>query len=85
MRVRGWLLLSFLVTAGCAHVRPWERGRLASPAMQFEYDGYAEGQESSILEITEGALIKDPYAATVKLESLSRLGVRLAVDDCGCH
>jgi len=36
-----------------------------------------------ILEITEGALMKDPAAATVGLERLSRLGVRLAVDDFG--
>jgi diguanylate cyclase (GGDEF)-like protein/PAS domain S-box-containing protein len=36
-----------------------------------------------ILEITEGALIKDPGAAAAKLQSLSRLGVRLAVDDFG--
>ena len=36
-----------------------------------------------ILEITEGALIKDPEAAAAKLQSLSRLGVRLAVDDFG--
>jgi diguanylate cyclase (GGDEF)-like protein/PAS domain S-box-containing protein len=36
-----------------------------------------------ILEITEGALIKDPDAAAAKLQSLSRLGLRLAVDDFG--
>src|SRR5262249_62039187 len=36
-----------------------------------------------ILEITEGALMKDPAAATVGLERLSQLGVRLAVDDFG--
>jgi diguanylate cyclase (GGDEF)-like protein/PAS domain S-box-containing protein len=36
-----------------------------------------------ILEITEGALIKDPAAAAAKLRSLSELGVRLAVDDFG--
>jgi diguanylate cyclase (GGDEF)-like protein/PAS domain S-box-containing protein len=36
-----------------------------------------------ILEITEGALIKDPDAAATKLKSLSSLGVRLAVDDFG--
>lgn len=36
-----------------------------------------------ILEITEGALMKDPLAATGSLERLSRLGVRLAVDDFG--
>jgi diguanylate cyclase (GGDEF)-like protein/PAS domain S-box-containing protein len=36
-----------------------------------------------ILEITEGALIKDPDAAAAKLRSLSGLGIRLAVDDFG--
>ena len=36
-----------------------------------------------ILEITEGALMKDPAAATVGLQRLSELGVRLAVDDFG--
>ena len=36
-----------------------------------------------ILEITEGALMKDPAAATVGLRRLSDLGVRLAVDDFG--
>jgi diguanylate cyclase (GGDEF)-like protein len=36
-----------------------------------------------ILEITEGALMKDPIAAGVGLERLSKLGVRLAVDDFG--
>jgi EAL domain-containing protein (putative c-di-GMP-specific phosphodiesterase class I) len=36
-----------------------------------------------ILEITEGALMKDPAAAGVGLERLSELGVRLAVDDFG--
>jgi len=36
-----------------------------------------------VLEITEGALMKDPAAATVGLRRLSDLGVRLAVDDFG--
>jgi diguanylate cyclase (GGDEF)-like protein/PAS domain S-box-containing protein len=36
-----------------------------------------------ILEITEGALMKDPAAATISLQRLSDLGVRLAVDDFG--
>ena len=36
-----------------------------------------------ILEITEGALMKDPVAAGVGLQRLSELGVRLAVDDFG--
>jgi diguanylate cyclase (GGDEF)-like protein len=38
---------------------------------------------SVILEITEGALINDPDAATAKLRSLREIGVRLAVDDFG--
>jgi diguanylate cyclase (GGDEF)-like protein/PAS domain S-box-containing protein len=36
-----------------------------------------------ILEITEGALMQDPVAATESLQRLGRLGVRLAVDDFG--
>jgi EAL domain-containing protein (putative c-di-GMP-specific phosphodiesterase class I) len=36
-----------------------------------------------ILEITEGALMKDPTPRPVGLERLSELGVRLAVDDFG--
>ena len=36
-----------------------------------------------ILEITEGALMKDPAAAKIGLRRLSDLGVRLAVDDFG--
>lgn len=36
-----------------------------------------------ILEITEGALMKDPDAASLGLVRLSELGVRLAVDDFG--
>jgi diguanylate cyclase (GGDEF)-like protein/PAS domain S-box-containing protein len=36
-----------------------------------------------VLEITEGALMKDPAAAASGLRRLSALGVRLAVDDFG--
>ncbi|MBI4882947.1 MAG: EAL domain-containing protein [Actinobacteria bacterium] len=35
------------------------------------------------LEITEGALIRDPEAAARRLKQLRRLGVRIAVDDFG--
>jgi hypothetical protein len=48
------LALLFLL-AGCATVRPWEREQLASPAMQFEANPFADEQEASIREITEGA------------------------------
>jgi len=39
--------------------------------------------ERLILEITEGALMADPFAAISSLEALDRMGVRLAVDDFG--
>ena len=35
------------------------------------------------LEITEGALLRDPRAATLTLEALRELGVHLAIDDFG--
>jgi hypothetical protein len=61
-----------LVVSGCVTVRPWERGRLASPAMQFQMDAFADEQEQSILEITEGAT----FAAA---------GAGGAGAGCGCH
>ena len=42
------------IGAGCGHVRATQRGKLASPAMQFEMDPVAQQQRDSILEITEG-------------------------------
>jgi hypothetical protein len=48
------VLLAALATAGCAHVQPSERERLASPAMRFEMDPVADGQRDSVHEITEG-------------------------------
>ena len=44
-----------VAVAGCGHVRASQRERLASPAMQFEMDPVAEGQQDSVLEITEGS------------------------------
>jgi hypothetical protein len=73
--MRWWavgLCLVIIVGGGCSHVRPWERGRLASPAMQFEYDAYAAGQESSIVEITEGG-------------TFAGNGPGGAGAGCGCH
>ena len=40
--------------SGRGRVAAAQRGRLASPAMQFEMDPVADGQRDSILEITEG-------------------------------
>ena len=43
------------LVAACTHVRPSQREKLASPAMQFEMDPVAEAQRDSVLEITEGS------------------------------
>ncbi len=57
--------------AGCGHVRAAQRGRLASPSMQFEMDPVAEQQRDSILEITEGS-------------TFSSAGPGTAGAGCGC-
>jgi hypothetical protein len=61
-----------LLASGCARVRPWQRSRLASPAMQFEMAPLAEAQMSSVLEITEGS-------------TFSSAGPGSAGAGCGCH
>jgi hypothetical protein len=70
------LLIAGLVVAalgsGCARVRPWQRGRLASPAMQFQMAPFADSQQDSVLEITEGSTF--PSA-----------GPGSAGAGCGCH
>ncbi|MCX5741995.1 MAG: DUF4266 domain-containing protein [Proteobacteria bacterium] len=48
------VLVIALAATGCRHVRPNQRERLASPAMQFQMEPVADGQRDSILEITEG-------------------------------
>ena len=61
-----------LSAASCAHVRPWQREQLASPALQFEMTPGAAGQRQSILEITEG----NTYPSA---------GPGNAGAGCGCH
>ena len=46
--------LALVTGTACGHVRATQRERLASPAMQFEMDPVANGQQASVLEITEG-------------------------------
>lgn len=65
------LLVAVAALAGCKHVPVAQRGRLASPAMQFEMDPVAESQRDSILEITEGA-------------TFSSAGPGTAGAGCGC-
>ena len=68
MRISLLLVASLL---GCKHVPAAQRGRLASPAMQFQMDPVAESQRDSILEITEGA-------------TFSSAGPGTAGAGCGC-
>lgn len=44
-----------VLLVGCSHVRASQREKLANPAMQFEMDPVANGQQDSVLEITQGA------------------------------
>jgi hypothetical protein len=71
MKKKIMLVIAALSITACAEVRPWQRERLASPAMQFTFDP-GEEQESSILEITEGST----FAAG---------GPGSAGAGCGCH
>ncbi len=48
-------VIALVLVAACGHVRPSQREKLASPAMQFEMDPVAESQRDSVLEITEGS------------------------------
>lgn len=48
------LAIALCAVAGCTHVRPSQREKLANPSMQFQMDPAAESQRDSILEITEG-------------------------------
>jgi hypothetical protein len=61
-----------LLGTGCVVVKPWQRERLASPAMQFEMGPYAEAQQGSVVEITEGG-------------TFGSAGPGSAGAGCGCH
>jgi hypothetical protein len=73
-RARRWLvaLVALATVSGCARVHPWERARLASPAMLFEMAPVADGQRDTILEITEGG-------------TFSGAGPGSAGAGCGCR
>jgi hypothetical protein len=61
-----------LTSSGCGVVRPWQRELLAGPAMQFQMAPYADGQQGSIEEITEGG-------------TFGSAGPGAAGAGCGCH
>jgi len=75
-RRRSFCLLAavglFVLAPGCARVRPWQRGELASPAMQFQMSPLGNAQLDSVLEITEGS-------------TFSSAGPGSAGAGCGCH
>jgi hypothetical protein len=72
VRIKLVLCAGLALAAGCARVRPWERDRLASPAMQFQMAPIANEQLDSVLEITEGS-------------TFSGAGPGNAGAGCGCH
>jgi len=51
----GTTVLVGTLATGCGRVRPYQRQRLAGPAMRFDLNPAAEAQRDSVLEITEGA------------------------------
>jgi hypothetical protein len=72
MRAAGCALVWILLGAGCARVRPWQREQLASPIMSPVVDPWAQGQEQSMREITEGG-------------TFAGGGPGSAGAGCGCH
>ena len=71
MHAKALLLIVFAGT-GCAAVRPWQRERLGSPAMQFQVAPDAHAQMATVLEITEGS-------------TFAGAGPGSAGAGCGCH
>src|SRR5690348_1924717 len=72
MRLRFVVVVLLAACGSCAHVKPNQRERLASPAMQFEMDPVVGGQSKSIQEITEGS-------------SCPSAGPGTAGAGCGCN
>lgn len=67
------LILPLLASVtGCAAVKPWERARLAGPAMQPQMSPLGDAQCDSVLEITEGG-------------TFAGAGPGSAGAGCGCH
>ena len=48
-------VFAMLTLAGCATVQPWQRGRLADPAMMFDADGSSVSYMTHWQEAREGA------------------------------
>jgi hypothetical protein len=50
-------LLLMPALPACTPVKAYQRGTLAGPTMQFQLDGYAEGQIRSMREILEAGTL----------------------------
>ncbi len=48
-------VMGLLALGGCVGARPWERGDLAAPKMQFEPDPEATALEQHVYQYREGA------------------------------
>jgi hypothetical protein len=70
--VAGFALALATFASACARVRPWQRGELASPAMQFQMSPIGSAQLDSVVEITEGG-------------TFGSAGPGSAGAGCGCH
>lgn len=66
------LVVAPLAAAGCAAVKPWERGTLAQPHMQFQVCAGEGRQIDGVREITEGTTFSGGASDS-------------AGAGCGCH
>jgi len=56
MTRRRWLLALLAACAGCAPVKPYQRGRLAKRKMQLQRDAQASEMEQHVYESREGSV-----------------------------
>ena len=53
--MRAWLLAMLLLAAGCAEIKPWERGRLTHACMQIPVDAVEAAQHGHFESEREGS------------------------------
>jgi Domain of unknown function (DUF4266) len=49
------LVATAMTAIGCAMVQPYQRGNLADPIMQFDYDELGAGYDAKFFDTREGA------------------------------
>jgi EAL domain-containing protein (putative c-di-GMP-specific phosphodiesterase class I) len=85
-QARVWQLMSddtsrFTVSVNLSPRQLHHPGLVGDVALALRASGLAAG--TLVLEITEGAVLRDPEAAIPVLAALRQLGVRIALDDFG--